>query len=102
MQTHEFRSGSVMTLHSRAKADISAAQDPWLDVCYHSNDAPQRYSTDLRPELLINGAGHHWDSYGFGYANVTDEPQFIREAHLWEIRTVKRWLADFKSWKPSV
>lgn len=30
--------------------------DVWLDVCYHSNDAPPRYSSDLHPELLIAGA----------------------------------------------
>ena len=71
--------------------------DVWLDVCYHSNDAPPRYSTDLHPEYLIAGAGHHWDSYGI--LDVEAEPQFIREAHLWEIRTVKKWLKDFKRWK---
>ena len=71
--------------------------DPWLDVCYHSNDAPPRYSTDLHPEYLIAGAGHHWDSYGI--LDVEAEPQFIQQAHLWEIRTVRKWLRDFSSWK---
>ena len=59
-----------------------------------------RYSTDLRPEYLINGGGHHWDSNSLGYDNITAEPDFIREAHLWEIRIVKRWLADFANWEP--
>ena len=71
--------------------------DPWLDVCYHSNDAPQRYSTDLHPEYLIAGAGHHWDSYGI--LDLDAEPQFIEQAHLWEIRTVRKWLRGFQSWK---
>lgn len=66
-------------------------------MCYHSNDAPARYSSDLHPEHLIAGAGHHWDSYGI--LDVLAEPQFIREAHLWELRTVERWLAAFGGWK---
>ncbi|KAI4247810.1 MAG: hypothetical protein LQ352_006090 [Teloschistes flavicans] len=74
--------------------------DVWLDVCYHSNDAPPRYSTDLHPEYLIAGAGHHWDSYGI--KDVEAEPQFIREAHLWEIRTVRKWLSSFNRWKAGV
>ncbi|KAG7001373.1 extracellular serine carboxypeptidase [Physcia stellaris] len=78
-------------------AFIDGNIDVWLDVCYHCNDAPPRYSTDLHPEYLIAGAGHHWDSYGI--RNVGAEPQFIQQAHLWEIRTVKKWLRNFKSWK---
>ena len=61
-----------------------------------------RYSTDLRPELLINGGGHHWDSTSLGYDNLTAEPDFIREAHYFEIRIVKRWLADFMDWVPGM
>ena len=64
--------------------------DVWLDLCYHSHQAPRRFSSDLHPEYLISGAGHHWDSYGI--LNVTAEPQFIQQAHLWEIRTVRKWL----------
>jgi hypothetical protein len=72
-------------------AHIDGDNDVWLDVCYHSYDAPSpRVSTDLRPEYLISGSGHHWDSYGI--LDVEAEPQFIREAHLWEIRIVKKWL----------
>ena len=80
-------------------AFIDGNIDVWLDVCYHSNDAPPRYSTDLHPEYLIAGAGHHWDSYGI--LDVGAEPQFIQQAHLWEIKTVKKWLRKFKSWKPT-
>jgi hypothetical protein len=42
--------------------------------------------------LILCVIGHHWDSYAFGYSNISTEPQFIREAHLWEIRSVKKWL----------
>jgi len=73
-------------------------QDVWLDVCYHSNNAPQRYSTDLHPEYLIADGGHHWDCYGI--KNISAEPQFVREAHKWEIRTVTKWLRNFSSWRP--
>lgn len=81
-------------------AHIDGEQDVWLDVCFHSNNAPLRFSTsleeeNLHPQLLISGGGHHWDSYGLGgLAEVEREPQFIRNAHLWEIRTVERWLRD--------
>nr|POE65594.1 putative extracellular serine carboxypeptidase [Quercus suber] len=81
-------------------AHIDGDQDVWLDLCYHSNLAPPRFSLDpeeesLHPQLLIAGAGHHWDSYGI--LDVEAEPQFIRNAHLWEIRTVKKWLEQWKA-----
>ena len=83
-------------------AFIDGDQDVWNDACYHSSLAPLRYSPSIEeemdhPQLLITGAGHHWDSYGLGsLANVSMEPQFIRNAHLWEIRTVERWLRQCK------
>lgn len=83
---------------ARGLAHVDGDQDVWLDLCYHSNDAPLRQSTDSEPELLITGSGHHWDSYGI--LDVEGEPQFIREAHKWEIRIVQRWLQNFSSWKP--
>ncbi|KAL9069355.1 MAG: hypothetical protein Q9157_006194 [Trypethelium eluteriae] len=76
-------------------AFIDGNQDVWLDLCYHSNDAPARYSSDLHPEHLIAGAGHHWDSYGI--KDIPAEPQFIRNAHYWEIRTVQKWLRSRQS-----
>ncbi|KAF2857234.1 hypothetical protein K470DRAFT_223779 [Piedraia hortae CBS 480.64] len=81
-------------------ARIDGDQDPWLDLCYYSHNAPERYTYSeedaiMHPHMLITGGGHHWDSHGI--LNVEAEPQFIREAHHWEIRIVKRWLADF--WK---
>ncbi|KAI1393617.1 peptidase S28 [Hypoxylon trugodes] len=81
-------------------AFIDGDQDVWNDLCYHSNFAPARtVSSDLHPEYLITGAGHHWDSYGI--LDVDAEPQFIREAHLWQIKTVKKWLKTFDDWKKS-
>ncbi|KAA8576690.1 hypothetical protein MFRU_014g01720 [Monilinia fructicola] len=72
-------------------AFIDGDNDVWLDLCYHSHDAPSpRISSDLHPEYLISGAGHHWDSYGI--LDVAAEPLFIQQAHLWEIKTVKKWL----------
>ncbi|KAI0402622.1 extracelular serine carboxypeptidase-like protein [Xylaria palmicola] len=80
-------------------AFIDGDQDVWNGLCYHSPQAPARRQTsDLHPELFITGAGHHWDSYGI--QDVDGEPQFIREAHQWEIRTVKKWLRAFDAWKP--
>lgn len=78
-------------------AFIDGNIDVWLDLCYHSNFAPARESSDLHPEYLIAGAGHHWDSAGI--LDVGAEPLFIQQAHLWEIRTVKKWLKTFASWK---
>ena len=85
--------------HADRLAFISGAQDVWLDLCYHATQAPLRTSSDLHPELLISGAGHHWDSYAFGLDSIPSEPQFIRNAHLFEIRTVERWLRTFGQWK---
>ena len=79
-------------------AHIDGDQDVWNQICYHSDEQPMRYTTnareaELHPQLLITGAGHHWDSYGI--LDVSAEPQFIREAHRWEIRTVKKWLKEW-------
>ncbi|KAK3060519.1 hypothetical protein LTS18_008367, partial [Coniosporium uncinatum] len=82
-------------------AHVDGDQDVWLDLCYHSNlvkdregRAAVRYGPD---QMLIAGAGHHWDSYGIG--DVAAEPQFIRNTHEWEIRMVRRWLREFGTWK---
>ena len=40
------------------------------------------------------------DRCSYGILDVAAEPQFIRETHYWEIRTVQRWLREFKQWKP--
>jgi hypothetical protein len=69
--------------------------DPWGNICYHSDDAPPRTSSDLHPEMLIPFGGHHWDSYGID--DHSKEPQFIKAAHAWETRTIKKWLKECKS-----
>lgn len=77
---------------------IDGDTDVWIDLCYHSDLVAQfgrgreglRISSDEYPSYLIAGAGHHWDSYGI--RDVAAEPAYIREAHLWEIRTVGRFL----------
>ncbi|KAI7362193.1 hypothetical protein KC336_g21722, partial [Hortaea werneckii] len=79
-------------------ARIDGEQDVWLDLCCHSSNAPERVTASAEeaekyPQLLITGAGHHWDSYGI--LDVPAEPQFIREAHRWEVRTVRRWLDEW-------
>lgn len=77
-------------------ARIDGGVDVWLDLCYHSHFANTiRISSDEYPSYLIAGGGHHWDSTGIG--NITAEPDYIREAHLWEIRTVKRWIEEWGS-----
>lgn len=84
-------------------AFIDGNQDVWLDVTYHSNLAPERVQLEsqgyLHPELLIATGGHHWDSYGRGWQGIPSEPQFIRAAHEWEIRTVRSWLEMWKNEK---
>lgn len=67
-----------------------------MDLTYHSHQKPGiRISSDKHPSYLIAGAGHHWDSTRrTGVKSVYDEPDYIREAHLWEIRTVKRWVKE--------
>lgn len=78
---------------------IDGEADVWVDLTYHSHDNPGiRISSDENPSYLIAGAGHHWDSSPrTGVKSVEDEPDYIREAHLWEIRTVKRWLQKWNS-----
>lgn len=81
-------------------AFIDGNHDVWIDGCYHANGQPPRQSSDLHPQYLIVSGGHHWDSTGTKYAGISTEPQFIREAHKWEIRTVKKWLSAFDAWVP--
>ncbi|CAJ2506574.1 Uu.00g007040.m01.CDS01 [Anthostomella pinea] len=74
---------------------VDGTADPWKDLCYHSDLAPQRYWSDAYPQHLINGAGHVWDLRTL--VDVSAEPQFIREATYLELRTVERWLKDFRA-----
>jgi hypothetical protein len=78
---------------TKTAADNLPGSDVWNGVDYHSPTAGDRYPTVNASgisEYLINGGGHHWDSYGI--LDIDAEPDFIREAHLWEIRTVRKWL----------
>ncbi|KAI1633769.1 serine carboxypeptidase S28-domain-containing protein [Biscogniauxia mediterranea] len=92
------------SLRADRLAFIDGDQDVWNGLCYHSPLAPEPWRQQdagagaLHPELLVTGAGHHWDSYGI--LDVDAEPQFVREAHLWELRVVRAWLRDFGAWKP--
>lgn len=74
---------------------IDGAADVWNDVCYHGyNSTPAhnniRYGAN---QMLIAGGGHHWDSYGI--LNISAEPDYIRSAHEWEIRSVKTWIQEW-------
>ena len=80
-------------IHAPKLARIDGSVDVWLDLCYHSELAPSPRVGPL--QYLIAGGGHHWDSYGI--KNVSAEPDYIREAHLWEIRTVNRWIEAWNS-----
>lgn len=74
---------------------IDGNVDVWRDLCYHGfNSTPDH--RDIRygeNQYLIAGGGHHWDSYGI--LNISAEPDYIRAAHEWEIRTVNRWLGEW-------
>jgi len=96
---HEFSKYGGFDLTADRLAFIDGDIDPWLDLTVHSHSAPQKASSDLHPQYLIAGAGHHWDSYGI--KNISAEPLFIQQAHLWEIRTVQKWLKTFKNWNPT-
>ncbi|QDS74972.1 hypothetical protein FKW77_005077 [Venturia effusa] len=85
-------------------AFIDGGIDPWRDLTYHSDNAPARVRNGvedeiLHPQYLIHGAAHGWEATAFSYEKINEEPQFIREAHLWEIRIVKKWLSMFKETK---
>ncbi|PNS15019.1 cell division control protein 42 [Sphaceloma murrayae] len=80
-------------------ARVDGDQDVWNQICYHTDERAARQTLDSQeayrnPQLLITGAGHHWDSYGI--RDVDAEPLFIREAHRWEIRIVRAWLEEWK------
>ena len=63
-------------------------------MCVHGLNNTQENIWKLgENQMLITGGGHHWDSYGI--LNLTAEPQFIQEAHEWEIRKVQTWLTEW-------
>ena len=82
-------------------AFIDGSSDVWNELCYHGTNATAAHN-NLRygeNQLLINGAGHHWDSAGI--LNITAEPDFIREAHEWELRKVHSWLQEWDDTRSS-
>ncbi|KAK7182016.1 hypothetical protein DPSP01_006247 [Paraphaeosphaeria sporulosa] len=76
---------------------IDGEADVWVDLTYHSHEKKAIVvSSAEHPSYLIAGAGHHWDSSPrTGIKSVADEPDYIREAHEWEIRTVKTWVKEW-------
>ncbi|KPI34765.1 putative serine protease K12H4.7 [Cyphellophora attinorum] len=103
--THYNKYGDLNITGERL-AFIDGSSDVWLDVCYHSTLTNTSANRVANPNsnataaseveaYLINGGGHHWDSYGI--LDVDAEPDFIMQAHLWEIKVVKKWLDAFTS-----
>ncbi|KIW00140.1 uncharacterized protein PV09_08318 [Verruconis gallopava] len=86
-----YRKYGDFNLSAPRLALIDGDVDVWRDLCYHSSEAPVRYGEN---QYLIAGGGHHWDSYGI--LDIEAEPDYIREAHKWEIRMVKKWLNEFE------
>lgn len=76
---------------------IDGASDVWVDVCYHGHNASASGIRYGEQQMLITGAGHHWDSYGI--LDLEAEPDFIRAAHEWELRHVGKWLAEWDETK---
>ncbi|KAH9480734.1 putative extracellular serine carboxypeptidase [Psilocybe cubensis] len=74
-------------------AIIDGEVDPWRPVTPHSDDAPKRNDTILRPFKLIPNAVHHYDEYGL--ANIFQEPPEIRKIHAEMISFVTSWLKDW-------
>ncbi|PPJ54669.1 hypothetical protein CBER1_05977 [Cercospora berteroae] len=61
--------------------------------------AHMRWRSRCLVGFMLPFSRHHWDSYGI--KNVSAEQQFIRAAHEWEIRVVKKWLQMFNGEKSS-
>jgi hypothetical protein len=86
--------------------------DPWRPNTPHSEYAPKRGDSILRPFKLIpsksypessaqltfldaSDAVHHWDEYGL--RNASDEPTDILNIHEEMIGFVQEWLQDWKA-----
>ncbi|KAF8885674.1 serine carboxypeptidase S28-domain-containing protein [Gymnopilus junonius] len=74
-------------------AIIDGEVDPWRPDTPHSDDAPDREDTILRPFKLIPDGVHHYDE--FGLANLLEEPPEIRKIHAEMIHFVTVWLKDW-------
>jgi len=76
-------------------AIIDGEVDPWRPNTPHSEDAPDREDTTLRPFKLIPNGVHHYDEYGL--ANLLEEPAEIRKIHAEMISFVNSWLKDWNA-----
>ncbi|KAF8905141.1 serine carboxypeptidase S28-domain-containing protein [Mucidula mucida] len=76
-------------------AIIDGEVDPWRPATPHSDYAKDREDTIVRPFKLIPDAVHHYDEWG--YKNLADEPEEIRQIHGEMILFVLEWLKD---WTP--
>lgn len=75
-------------------AFIDGDVDPWKPNTPHSEHAPEREDTILRPFKVIPGGVHHYDENGL--RNMAEEPAHILKIHKEMIHFVKEWLKDWK------
>ena len=105
--------GKVLFYYSYAIfSSFSKLVDPWRPNTPHSEYAPKREDTILRPFKLIPSksrpklgarlltlntidAVHHYDEYGL--RNMSQEPTEILQIHEEMIVFVREWLEDWKA-----
>ncbi|EGN98555.1 hypothetical protein SERLA73DRAFT_183618 [Serpula lacrymans var. lacrymans S7.3] len=83
------------TIAADRLAIIDGEVDPWRPYTPHSEYAPDRPDTLLRPFKLIPNGVHHYDEYGL--RDLEDEPAEIRKIHGEMIVFVLEWLKTFKA-----
>lgn len=76
-------------------AYINGEYDPWRPVTVHSNEAPQRASTDERPMYLIPRGVHCYDTKRW-----SNEPQYMADVLTFTIGFMTKWLDEFKATRP--
>ncbi|KAF1964760.1 hypothetical protein BU23DRAFT_491637 [Bimuria novae-zelandiae CBS 107.79] len=80
------------TFEAPKLAFIDGEADVWVGLTVHGGSGVMVSEA----KYLIPGGGHHWDSSPrTGVGSVEEEPDLIREAHGWEVRTVRRWVEGF-------
>ncbi|GBE84978.1 Probable extracellular serine [Sparassis crispa] len=82
------------TIAADRLAIIDGEVDPWRPDTPHSEYAPDRNDTILRPFKLIPNGVHHYDEYGL--RNIADEPPEIEKVHREMIEFVTAWLKDWE------
>ncbi|OSX59888.1 hypothetical protein POSPLADRAFT_1183590 [Postia placenta MAD-698-R-SB12] len=83
------------TIAADRLAIIDGEVDPWRPDTPHSEYAPDRLDTILRPFKLIPGGVHHYDEYGL--RDLSAEPPEIEKIHREMIEFVTAWLEE---WEP--